>query len=99
LSTLGKRSSRRWAFIALSLVLAGFLVFPVIAFYTGKALAGPYEGPYGVLGFLINIFGDMSRGNWAAATLLATPAIIFIIWGIALRLRQILAQTPPLPDT
>ena len=97
MATSGKRTSRYWLFMALSLALAGFLVFPALAFFAGNALAGPYEGPYGVLGFLINIYAAMSLGNWAAVTLLATPALIFLIWVIALRLRHFLARNPARP--
>ncbi len=91
LAASGKRTSRYWLFTVLSLGLAGFLVFPVLAFFAGNALAGPYEGPYGILGFLINIYAGMSLGHWAAVTLLATPALIFVIWVVALRLRHFLA--------
>ena len=97
LATSGKRTSRYWLFTALSLGLAGFLVFPVLAFVAGNALAGPYAGPYGVFGFLMNIYADMSLGHWAAATLLATPALIFVIWVVALRLRHFLARNAARP--
>lgn len=93
MTLLGNRTLRYWLFLALCLGLAGFIVLPVVAFFAGKALAGPYEGPYGVLGFLINIYGDVSRGNWAATTLLATPAIIVVTWVAALRLRRFFGQT------
>ena len=89
----GKRTPRYWLFTALSLWLAGFLILPALAFFAGKAMAGPYEGPYGILGFLINIYGDMSRGNWAATTMLATPAIIVMTWIVALRLRRFMGRT------
>jgi hypothetical protein len=92
LTAPGKRTPRYWLFTALSLWLAGFLILPALAFFVGKAMAGPYEGPYGILGFLINIYGDMSRGNWAATTMLATPAIIVVTWIAALRLRRFLAE-------
>jgi hypothetical protein len=98
LTPRGNRTLRYWLFLALALGLAGFLVLPVVAFFAGKALAGPYEGAYGVLGFLINIYGDMSRGNWAAATLLATPALVVVTWFAALRLRRLFGQTASRPS-
>jgi hypothetical protein len=93
-----KRTSRYWLFLILSLFLAGFLLLPSVAFYAGKAVAGPYEGPFGVFGFLAHIYGDMARGNWAALALLATPAIIFVAWAAALRLRRYLRQTSERAD-
>jgi hypothetical protein len=85
------RTTRFWLLVALSLFLTGFLILPAVAFFAGNALAGPYEGPFGVLGYLIDIYGAMWRGNWAATTLLATPAILVLTWFIALRLRRYLA--------
>ena len=99
MTLLGNRTPRYWLFLTLCLGLAGFIVLPVVAFFAGKALAGPYEGPYGILGFLINIYGDVSRGNWAATTLLATPAIIVVTWIAALRLRRLFGRTAARPST
>lgn len=92
MATLGKRTSRYWIVLALSLFLAGFLILPIVAYYAGTTLAGPYEGPFGILGFLIELYAASWAGNWAAATLLATPAIILVIWIAAFRLRRFLAH-------
>ena len=83
---------RKWLSIALSLALAGFVILPAFAYMAGFVLTGPYEGEYGVIGYLGSIYADVLAGKWAASVLVATPALIVIVWYIVIRLRSSLLK-------
>jgi hypothetical protein len=85
-----------WPSIFLALVLAGFVIVPVFAFIAGYALAGLYEGEYGVFGYLRAIYANVLAGEPAAALLVSGPAIVVLSWYLALRLRAwLMRDTPP----
>ncbi|MFQ5636227.1 MAG: hypothetical protein ACE5G3_12970 [Gammaproteobacteria bacterium] len=75
--------------VALALLLS-FMLIPVCAYVAGSLVVGDYEGPSGLLGYLIAIYGDALNGRWLAWTLILTPLLILAIWAIvALVLRRI----------
>jgi len=64
----------------LSLLLLSCLLLPVLAYISGRAVVGPYEGSSGLLGYLGSIFGDAARGSWLAWVLLLAPVATVALW-------------------
>jgi hypothetical protein len=64
----------------LALLLLCVLIFPVLVFVLGQWITGPYEGHFGVVGFLFSIYRDALQGGLAAWTLLTAPALFVGIW-------------------
>lgn len=89
---LTNQTSRNWLIVTTSLLLAGFVVVPVLAFIGGQTLAGPYEGRFGVFGYLGNIYADLWNGNWPAIALVGAPAAVVLAWFAAIRLRRTLMK-------
>ena len=56
------------------------LAVPVLVFITGRLLAGPYEGKFGLLGLMGNIYRDAIFGNAGAWLVLLAPLLLIAIW-------------------
>jgi len=63
-----------------SLVFLGALALPVLVYYTGTKLVGPYEGTGGFPQFLGSVYLDAIRGHPGAWLLLLAPALLFAVW-------------------
>jgi hypothetical protein len=60
--------------------LASVLAVPVLVFIAGRLLAGPYEGKFGLLGLMGNIYKDALTGNAGAWFILLAPLLMIAIW-------------------
>lgn len=60
--------------------LLSILTIPVAIFLFGRLLAGPYEGKFGLLGLMGNIYRDAILGNAGAWLILLSPLILIAIW-------------------
>jgi hypothetical protein len=77
--TSSPRSS--WTRIrTLTLLLSSCLLLPVLAYFVGSVVVGPYEGSMGQLGYLGTILGDAGRGHWLAWVLILAPAATVALW-------------------
>lgn len=65
-----------WVLYALVSVLA----VPVLVFIGGRLLAGPYEGKFGLLGLMGNIYKDALTGHPGAWFVLLAPLLLIAIW-------------------
>ena len=63
--------------LAIFLCLAGV---PLVIYFPGGLIVGPYEGDSGLLGLTGAIYGDALRGKLSAIALLLSPALLFGVW-------------------
>jgi len=78
-------SKSRFSFTPVStsvLLLLSCLLLPALAYLGGRVVVGPYEGSFGLLGYLGSVFGDALRGSWLAWVLLLAPAATVSLWGL-----------------
>ena len=61
-------------------LLLSFVIVPICAFIGGTLVVGDYEGESGLLGYLIAIFSDASRGRWLAWIMILAPVLIVGTW-------------------
>ena len=83
---------KNWSSVVISLALAGFVILPVFAYIGGHLIAGPYDGEYGVIGYLISIYRAVPGGERAAIVLVTAPALVVGAWYAALGLRAYLSR-------
>ena len=62
------------------LLLLGAVALPVLVYYAGSKLVGPYEGQGGFPEFLGSIYLDAMQGQPAPWLLLSAPALLLIVW-------------------
>jgi len=60
--------------------LVSILAVPVLVFVAGRLLAGPYEGKFGLLGLMGNIYKDAVTGHAGAWFILFAPLMLIAIW-------------------
>lgn len=80
--------ARRLLLALMALLLAGGLLFPVIAYVAGKRIVGPYDGGRGLGAYLGNIYGGAAAGEWQALLLLTAPLLIAGLWYGLFRLNR-----------
>jgi len=68
----------------LALVVTGATIIPVGAYLVGSYVVGPYEGEYGLAGYLGSIYLAAWQGEKAALILLLAPILAVGAWMIAL---------------
>ena len=61
---------------------------PLLVFWTGGLLVGPYEGEGGLVDLMGSIYGDLATLHLSAWILLFAPLLIVGIWYGAFRLRS-----------
>jgi len=62
------------------LTLLSILTVPIVVFLGGRLLAGPYEGKFGLLGLMGNIYGDALLGQGGAWLVLLAPLLLLGLW-------------------
>lgn len=72
----------------LVVLLAACLLMPFAVYLGGSILAGPYDGPNGLPGLVLTIYGDALSGHPAALLLLSLPLMLLMIWKLCLWLRK-----------
>jgi len=60
--------------------LLSIVAVPVLVFIAGRLLAGPYEGKFGLLGLMGNIYKDAATGHPGAWFILLSPLLIIALW-------------------
>ena len=60
--------------------LLSVLTVPIVVFVGGRLLAGPYEGKFGLLGLMGNIYGDALLGRGGAWLVLLAPLLLVGLW-------------------
>ena len=80
--------------IPAALLLGGLLVLPLLVYLFGRLVVGPYEGE-GVGGFLLGFYADLFTGGMAAWMLALAPALLVLVWVLAIRLRRMLVAADP----
>ncbi|MEZ5561619.1 MAG: hypothetical protein R3F27_01510 [Gammaproteobacteria bacterium] len=84
----------RWLLLLAGLGLAGAVVVPAVAYTAGKRLIGAYEGKLGFMDYADSIYAAASRGELLAWLILLSPALVWLVWFLILRLqRRLLAAT------
>lgn len=84
----------RWLLLLAGLGLAGALLVPAVAYMAGKRLIGAYEGKLGFMDYADSIYAAASRGELLAWLILLSPALVWLVWFLILRLqRRLLAAT------
>jgi hypothetical protein len=74
--------------------LLSIVAVPVLVFSLGRVLAGPYEGKFGLLGLMGNIYGDALMGKPGAWLVLLAPLILVAIWWGSFTLSRRLGSQP-----
>jgi hypothetical protein len=76
-------------------LVCGLLLLPALAYFSGTALVGPYEGDSGLLSFLTSIYADALNGKPIAWALLVFPSAVVVIWaGVSAWRRRIPSSNP-----
>ena len=73
----------RWLLAAL---LFGLLVLPLLVYFTGIAVLGPYAHG-GAAAFAADFAADLARMRWFSWSLALGPLVLVAIWRTASRLR------------
>jgi len=60
--------------------LLSLLGVPTLVYVFGRLLAGPYEGKFGLLGLMGNIYGAALLGSVGAWLVLLAPLLLVGIW-------------------
>ncbi len=81
---------RRWLLLA----AASLVSVPLLIWFGGGLLAGPYEGDGGLFGLLGALYGDLLRGRGGAVLLLFGPVLLVAIWALAIALRRRIGGAP-----
>ena len=71
----------------IQLIALSTIVIPVLAYFVGNWLVGPYEGKFGMLGFFFSIYSDALQAKPAPWILLLAAPSIVMVWHIALHKR------------
>ena len=67
---------KRWLFI-IFLCLIGV---PLVIYWVGGLIVGPYEGENGLPGMMASIYSDALSGHISAWILLFSPLLLLAIW-------------------
>jgi len=70
----------------LALLVTGAAIIPVGAYLIGRYVIGPYEGEYGLAGYLGSIYLAAWQGEKPALILILAPMLVVGIWLIGMRL-------------
>lgn len=73
---------RKLLISVLLLALFGLVVLPALAYTVGQFVIGPYEGPDGLVGYLMSIYRALADGSPGATILVSTPLGIAVGWWI-----------------
>jgi hypothetical protein len=76
---------KRWLFI-IFLCLIGV---PLVVYWVGGFIVGPYEGENGLPGLMSSIYSDALSGQLSAWVLLFSPLLLIAIWVTYNQLRRI----------
>ena len=69
----------------MQLLVLCFIIVPTLAYLVGAWLIGPYQGVFGLFGYVGSIYRDALRAEPSAWILLLSPLMIIAIWQIVLR--------------
>ena len=73
----------------LSLLILCLAGVPVLVYWVGGLLVGPYQGEDGILGMMRTIYVDALTGQISALVLLFAPVLLVGIWVAVMRLRRL----------
>lgn len=73
-----------WFFAFLSCLL----LVPVVIYFAGGVIVGPYEGENGLIGMMGKIYVDALTLKLSAWVLLLAPLLLALIWKFCFRLRR-----------
>ncbi len=77
---------RKQILIAMMLLGFGLLPLPVIVYWIGTQVVGPYEVESGLWALVGNVWGDLTSGNPFAWILVLSPYLIIQLLRLAHRL-------------
>lgn len=63
-----------------ALITVAAVIIPVIAYFIGGYMVGPYEGDGGLTNYLGTIYVAAGQGERAALTLILAPMLMVMIW-------------------
>lgn len=82
-------SLRRFVLITGGLLLLGAVVLPLLAYFTGTLIIGPFEDERGLPRYIASIYADAARGHLAPIIFLLSPLLAaFVLWA-AVRLTRL----------
>jgi hypothetical protein len=76
---------KRW----LSIIFLCLIGVPLIVYWVGGLIVGPYEGENGLPGLMTSIYSDALSGQLSAWILLFSPLLLIAIWIAYNQLRRI----------
>ncbi|MCP4000312.1 MAG: hypothetical protein GY727_05325 [Gammaproteobacteria bacterium] len=76
---------KRWLYI----ILLCLISVPLIVYWVGGLIVGPYEGENGLFGLMISIYSDALSGQLSAWILLFSPLLLIAIWAACRQLQRI----------
>ena len=76
---------KRWIYA----LLASLIVVPVLVYFAGGLIVGPYEGEGGLIEMMGTIYVDAMTGHWSAWVLLLSPLLLVGILKACSTLRSI----------
>jgi len=68
--------------------LASLILVPALVYLGGSLVVGPYEGEFGLLGMMGNIYGDAAKFRPGALLVLLGPVILVGIWVACARVQR-----------
>ena len=85
---------RRYLLTFGTLLFLGAVALPVLIYYTGSKIVGPYEGSGRIMEFTGSIYVDALQGQPTAWLLLLAPAALLAVWRIFSWVRRRSLATP-----
>lgn len=64
----------------LALAFSGSVAFPIVAYWAGGRVVGPYAGPRGLATYIGSIYSDAANGSPLALVMVTGPVLIVAIW-------------------
>ncbi len=72
----------------LSILVLCLIGVPVVVYWVGGLIVGPYEGEGGIMGMIRIIYADALTGHLSAWVLLFSPLLLVAIWMLVLKVNK-----------
>lgn len=81
-----RQSAGRSLLLFAVLSLLGVLLAPLVVYWFGSTVMGPYEGDSGLSGFLASIYSAAWAARPGALALILSPAGLLLTWWLVVKL-------------
>ena len=77
---------KRW----FSIIFLCLIGVPLVIYWVGGLIVGPYEGENGLPGLMASIYSDALNGHLSAWMVLFSPLLLIAIWLVCGQLQRIM---------